>query len=275
MMVNELNNENTFYKRFNINVPIELARSKFVNRVSNLVVKGFFPELYWLYVRNINEEIATALGERIIPDGSLEYYTENEFWKTLRALEAVYSSSRITETNKYKFSKLMDSIIGLSEIDLGIEWTEGIFMPSGVKILDNSLINDNLKWLSDKKYKNVFDNFRDGLIHFEEANHNPQRLSDAVNDIYKAVESIAQAVTGKDWDLSKNRELFVKTLKLNENYSRMLHEYIEYANRLCRHGSEPNDLKLLSSVSETEAFIYLSGLFIRLAIKQIDSKPPS
>jgi len=43
-------------------------------------------------------------------------------------------------------------------------------------------------------------------------------------------------------------------------------EYIEYANDLHRHAGEKGQVKPLPSRREVEAFMYLTGLVIRLAL---------
>ena len=53
----------------------------------------------------------------------------------------------------------------------------------------------------------------------------------------------------------------------------MLDDYIDYANEF-RHGTEPGKPKIKPTHNEVEAFIYTSGLFIRLAIQQLAVQEP-
>jgi hypothetical protein len=51
-------------------------------------------------------------------------------------------------------------------------------------------------------------------------------------------------------------------------YKRMLKEYIEYANKFGRHAGPRGMPKPMPSRKEVEAFMYLTGLFIRLAVSK-------
>ncbi len=66
-------------------------------------------------------------------------------------------------------------------------------------------------------------------------------------------------------DLSANKELLIKALKVSEEYKSILTKYIEYANNV-RHAIEEGKQKPQPSNKEVESFIYLTGMFIRLAI---------
>ena len=51
----------------------------------------------------------------------------------------------------------------------------------------------------------------------------------------------------------------------------MLKEYIGYANEY-RHGLKQTKQRITPNRNEVEAFIYTTGLFIRLAIQQLAAK---
>lgn len=48
----------------------------------------------------------------------------------------------------------------------------------------------------------------------------------------------------------------------------MLAEYIDYANLIARHAGEKGQAKPMPARKEVEAFMYLTGLFIRLAFSK-------
>lgn len=84
--------------------------------------------------------------------------------------------------------------------------------------------------------------------------------------MHEALEALSKIVTGKqNKDLSANAELFIKKIKATDPYKKILKEYIDYANKF-RHAPGKGKSKPLPSESEVESFIYLTGLFIRLAI---------
>ena len=86
--------------------------------------------------------------------------------------------------------------------------------------------------------------------------------------MYEALEALAKIICGKDRDLSANRESFVSELKLADSYKRMLKEYIGYANDFARHAGPDGKQKPLPARREVEGFMYLTGLFIRLALSK-------
>ncbi len=93
-------------------------------------------------------------------------------------------------------------------------------------------------------------------------------MADTVTDMYEALEAMVKVVTGRDKDLSANRESFISKLYLSSHFKIMLKNYIEYANEY-RHAAEPCVERKLPISSEVEAFVYTTGLFIRLAIKSL------
>ena len=131
-------------------------------------------------------------------------------------------------------------------------------------------MNDPLSWLREKQYESVLGPFEKGLSHFVTAKSQPKMLSDVITDMYEALEALAKIVTGRDSkDLSANREDFVSKLGVSGAYSRILREYIAYANGY-RHAAPNNTSRELANPKEVESFVYLTGLFIRLATGNVD-----
>jgi hypothetical protein len=154
-----------------------------------------------------------------------------------------------------------------SEVDFGIRWTKGIFIKSGAKLLDDKLVNDAIDWLYEKKYSNVLKPFEKGLNHFLHSDKRPELLSDVITDMYETLEALSKIITKRPKkDLSANRELFLSKIKASNAYKKILSEYINYANEF-RHASEEGRNKPTISQHEVESFIYLTGLFIRLAMQ--------
>jgi len=260
-----------FHQRFNIEVGIDEARNRFINRVINKVEQDLESFLRYSTVGDNERAMynaATKLGIEYAANRTFHDYVRNKFYDCLIVLEAIYEVFAAEATyNAEKLSNLIQYAISLSETDLGIEWRDGVFWASGAKLLDEALVNENLKWLADKGYQDVLVPFEKGLRHFLEAMQKPERLGDTVTDVYEAVEALAKRVTGRDKDLSENAELFISKLKLSEYYKKMLKDYIEYANDY-RHAAKLGERKKPLLRNEVEAFIYTSGLFIRLVVQQ-------
>ena len=124
-----------------------------------------------------------------------------------------------------------------------------------------------MRWLCDLKYKTVYDPFVKGLSHYLEAQNRPDRLADVVTDMYEAVEALAKIVTGRSSkDLSGNAEKFISNVKASQHHKTLLKDYIACANEF-RHAEDEGRPRPPLSEPEVESFIYLTGLFIRLAIR--------
>ena len=264
-----------FHQRFNIEVPLEDAQQRFRNRVMNHL-ELLFPK-FDAHGR-VMRAVATELGIAYSGGDTPAFYVGvagrgEDFAGLLQCLEALHKA---VEPNLPGLQVIIDKIVrealSHSEIDLGIEWKAGVFWKSGAKLLDKELVNEPLQWLSDPKYKNVLAPFKKGLSHYLEASKAPERLSDAVTDMYEALEAMAKIVTQRPTrDLSANAELFVKKLGLSKHYSTSLKEYIGYANEF-RHGQEEGKERVPPAPQEVEAFIYATGMYFRLAVERMKAQ---
>lgn len=245
-----------FHERFNIEINIEEAKQRFVNRTYNLIFSGF--------VRyndsNSFKAIATKLG-KIYDSNNYHKYILGDYYNCLAAIEAVYEVSH----NKYGLNEIIKELFDMSEIDLGIKWENGVFLKTGAGLLDDKLVNDPLNWLRKNGFENVSVPFEKGLRHFLESDKRSELLYDVITDMYESLEGLAKNVTGRDKDLSTNAELFVSKINATEDYKRILKEYIGYANEY-RHGLEEGKQRPRLNPYEVESFMYLTGLFIRLAM---------
>lgn len=254
-----------FHDRFDIPVDIDAAQSRFVNRVHNWIFDSTFfslpPEERPIILRCIAYELGKECNTTIVDP---RVVIGRNFYDCLQAIEAIYLSTS-PETQEI-ISDWVVKIIEDSEIDIGIRWKEGKFLKSGAKLLDESLVNESLKWLAKKGYETAYKPFSKGIEHFLKSGKNPSLLSDVITDVYESLEALAKIVTGREAkDLSANSELFLKKVQASEPYKRILKEYISYANSF-RHADAGNQRPALSE-SEVESFIYLTGIFIRLTIQ--------
>jgi len=245
-----------FHERFAIKINREEAERRFVNRAHNLVFGDLDDDEF------TKSQIATALGEKYEELEKIEEIIQDDFHNTLKGLEMVFHFS--DDPYKSDVEKAIRMILHESEIDLGIKWENGRFIPSGAKMLDEKLVNESLRWLSDKKYESVLDPFSKGLEHFVHVGKRPELLLDVITDMYEALEALTKIVTGRDKDLSANAELFIKELGVSESYKKILKDYISYANEF-RHAQKEGRKRPKVSIAEVESFMYLTGVFIRLA----------
>ena len=256
-----------FHERFEIPVNLEEAKRRFLNRVSSLILREIFYREVYDTRQQIRQEVAYELGVEYNPERDLNAYIRNEFYLCLQALEAFYRVMP-NSSNKVGFDETVQRILLDSEVDLGIRWEDGRFIKSGAKLLDEELVNKSLHWLSDKNFHSVLAPYSKGLEHFLQATNRPELLSDVITDMYEAVEALTKLITGRDTkDISANAQLFLKEVRASESYKNILREYISYANNF-RHAVIRSDKRPNLSTSEVESFIYLTGIFIRLAIQR-------
>lgn len=246
-----------FSQRFNIEIGLDEAKRRFTNRAHNLISEII------KHMRSKDEGsateifVCTKLGERWKGLGCLSNIIGDSFDEHLRALEALYEYE---PTRTLAESSIMLALKE-AEIDLGVRWSKDCFLPSGSALLDETLVNDVL---GSRIQTSVIVPFKKGLDHFLHSNKKPALLSDVVTDMYEALEAQAKIIAGNDKDFSANAELFISKLDLSNEYKPILKAYISYANEF-RHAAKRDQIRTPISKREVESFIYMTGLFLRLA----------
>ena len=254
-----------FHERFKIPISTDGAKERFVNRVKDAIFHDFWNSLP-RDIRQKDKAVVYILG---LPQNRYEHapsWTEisSDFWLNVRAVEALYSV--LPNEHCDRLSSYIESVLDLSEIDLGIRWYQGRFIPSGSSLLDEKLVNDVLGCLQSEKYYGVRGPFVKGLEHLLHSISKPQLQPDVVTDMYEALEALAKIVTGRgDKELSSNAELFIKAVQVSELFKPILKEYIAFGNKI-RHAGKDGQPKPDLTRKEVESFVYLTGVFIRLAV---------
>jgi hypothetical protein len=198
-------------------------------------------------------------------------YPEGNFYRCLQLLEFVHDYFNQEFGSNQNFGKHIQILLALVE-GSGIEWRNGKFYPKGAKLLDKELVNDMLDWLRDKNISSVCEPFEKGLNHFLKSKVDPALLKDVITEMYESLEAMAGIVVSKPKaELSKIQEKYIKELKISSGYKNILKEYIAYSNQY-RHAAESNVKRENPKDYEVESFIYLTGVFIRLSKRSLDSK---
>lgn len=273
-----------FHVRFNIDLPIEEARRRFVNRIANRVriiasaicFDDALDRLLWEVEATLGEPHSQEIGpgkfgEPVFVERWCEMVGE-DFSRCLSALEGFYKGlPGEASTDNYdpvqSLNTAVRETLAESECDVGVSWQNGIFTKKGAELLDEKLVNESLRWLAEPKYENVLIPFQKGLSHFLQGTKEPQRFGDAVTDMYESLEAMAKIATGKPTkELSALQQEFVSKLRLPETCKAMLKEYIDYGCDF-RHALEMGQKRAWPLEHEAENFVYLTGLFLRLAIQ--------
>ena len=262
-----------FHERFGIHVDLEEARRCFVNRIKVAIVDVY---LSWDY-RNITSSVSYFLGEPFEKTEQIKLYAKENYIKTLRVTEAIYRVFKTSRPIYYghlcsEIENIVTNALYTSEVDLGIAWKDGVFIPKGAELLDKQLVRDSLDWINVPRYKTVYEPLRKSLRHFLESDKDSTRLYDAITDAYEALEALSKIVTGRDVTLDKNRELFIRKLKISHDYKEILKTYIEYAHKY-RHALSKGEARKPLIKEEVESYIYLTGVFIRLVSSGTKTSP--
>lgn len=165
-----------------------------------------------------------------------------------------------------EFDTTINFALAQSEVDLDIAWNGEVFTRKGAQLLDGKLVNDPLHWLRESKYQNALVPFEKGLKHWMEGQQDKDRYGDVVTNMYEALEALAKIGTGREKELAGNQEKFASEIQLPDQYKRMLKEYIDFGCEY-RHSPESTKPRTYPSEKDTEAFMYMTGLFIRLAVQ--------
>lgn len=272
-----------FKDRFNLPDSIKEAEDRFINRTHAFLIK-FFDDyqsqltrvVNALYKGNIYKEteeiVAYRLGKKVGTHIFNDYLTQNihNCLETLEILNPLFKTKIPANYYKYFIDFINQSVE--SEPKLNLRWVNNCFLPGGAKELDNKLVDDLLVWLSEFKYDNIRKPFASSLSYLLRGKTDYNDLISSIHDAYKAVETLSQFVLKNQKKLADNREKFISELNLSKEYAefmrRILKEYISLGDKY-RHGNvNSTDLHKLS-YAEVESFVYLTGVFIRLATSRV------
>ena len=244
------------------------AKTRFVNRANNNIFTQFVDWVHHFrgYDRiELQIAVASRLGLPYKKNQEFSVYILGEINRCLEAIEAIYDTCKDHEKTLLSFR--VKEILEMSEGELSIKWEEGRFLPVGQPFMDEQLVESSQIWLEKNGYESVLDPLNKGLRHFLLAENDPSHLPDVITDLYEALEALAKIVTGRSAkELSANKEIFWSKLNVSDSYKRILGDYIDYAN-LFRHAAKPGETRKFPSKPETESFIYLTCVFIRLTME--------
>ena len=259
-----------FYKRFEIDLPLESAHRRFVNRCKNIIWANISPP----YLRSssvldraVMQATANAIGIRYDNRAVVDHYvTEDDLLGCLQAIEAVIPILRDALPGM-DYDSIISELIAGSETDLSLAWDGTRFLLTGAQVLDEKLVAEQLEWLQAAGYSTVREAFGRGLKHLLQGREDPAQLSDAITDSCEALEAMAKVVTGNDRDLSSNRDLLVKRIGASEDHRSLLKAYLKYANNYRHAGKRSGRAPV--SLAAAEFFAYATGAFLRLCIETL------
>jgi hypothetical protein len=273
-----------FNKLFGIQPNLEEEKARFVNRINQVVFRVIDTESADAYAYSeLFERLCIVLGEnasdllrahgresRRLEDNLLSVeggkylapeiriLTRDNFTETMRILCILYA---IFKSNKVKegvllINKGVYEALSHATCDLGVQWKDGLFYPSGAEELDKALLEEPLVWLA--KYPNERKDYKRALECYLEGTH----LGNVIKNCYLSLEGVTRAILGNDKTLDNNKDALLAHINLSDGWKSILGTYIHYANDF-RHASED---RYTASKEEAEAFLYMTGLIMRLLV---------
>jgi len=246
-----------FDSLFGTTETLDEAKSSFVQRINSTV----FAPLKRGHFRNRYEDTFRAIcySWGVNADDLLSEVNHNNFGSLIvpSPRKLTLDEFVIDPSIRGQLNAIIEMALGASSVDLGVRWTDGMFYPSGAKELDEKLVSDNLQWLA--KFPDAKKFFSTSLGHFNESLENPSARKDAITNAYTAIEEITKKVLDNKNNFEKNSNSLVERLELVDEYKNIVHYYKQIAHQYSsRHaGSEITHI-------EAEAFIYLTGILLRL-----------
>lgn len=274
----------SFRERFKLSDTKRNAEERFINRAQSFltvffksydlkqsrVINRVYKENIKLYCEKILvHRLGLKMGSKIFDDFMLQ-----NFHNCLATLEELHHNllDKVPKDYCEQYNLFISNSLN-SEPLLEVRWENGFFLPRGANELDKILVDEVLTWLSNPNYTNVKSTYSSSLEYLNSGKLNSIDLKSSIREAYESLETLAKIVTGKtNSDLSANREIFIKSLKLNVDYkdflSKTLRNYITYANKY-RHGNLDSANTRIPKYDEAESFVYLTGVFIRLTIQVV------
>lgn len=258
------------YKQFGVSPNIDKEKQLFVQRINTTIFttlkQSAYPDDYEHLFRDVCYQLGLN-GNDIISHANRNNYghslfipsfrklTADDFFETLKILVVLYNAT--AKENQEKVAFAIELALAHAAIDLGIRWKDGMFYPSGAKELDEKLLDDSLEWLNE--YPEVKEQFKTALDHFGQSIQDESSRKDAITNAYTSIEKLTQILLQNGKNFEKNSNDLVNKLQLPSEYKNIIHYYKQIAHEYSsRHAG--------SSIShdEAEAFIYLTGILVRL-----------
>ncbi|MCH8010445.1 MAG: hypothetical protein IIA61_00595 [Candidatus Marinimicrobia bacterium] len=261
-----------FYQRFtNLEIDAGEAQRRFVSRMMYVL----FPS-YPGVSRNELQLASRALGKTVTNLAIFEKIVQDDFHRMLDMLGRLVTLLPHDDTGYIHLtsSSLSDQIhkeLEAADIDLGVDWRDGEFIPRGARLLDDKLVDDPLEWLKNSGLSTVYEPFTKALNHLLRARKNTRFLNDAVTDAYDSLEAMAKEVCDTDKKFDDIRELFVSKINASQKFKSIAKEMSQYAHAF-RHGASQAKPKPNPTMVEVEAFIYTVGILIRLGTETLDQR---
>lgn len=280
-----------FNKRFGKTIDPEEVKRDFVNKVDHYLIEPLDERDGWHYSdhncalfdfvaiefnRNPSDIIRAHNRNNFSSydtyKPSFKTFSQNDFEKTLLLIEVFYDyfsgSGRNNCYDGEQWIKKINIVINIAlnqPISLGISWRDGKFYPEGVEEFDEKLIEDVLKWLESKPKISVL--YKNALDHYSQSINDPVKRKDVISNAFQAVEQLTREyLASPKPSFDNNFNALVDKLTIDKEWKKIFNSYRELSKEFGRHAGAGDDF--IPNQEDTEAFLYLSGLIMRLILQK-------
>jgi hypothetical protein len=202
------------------------------------------------------------------PRPSFEKYIPADFMMMLRALEYLYADF---PAGRDALEGIIQEGLSTAPCDLQVRWEGGRFLPATVGLLDHSLVSPQLAFLRNAGLTGAAGPLEQALQALLDGRANAGRFKDVIRNAYEAVEYAAKRVTGRDRDLSANRDQLARDARLTRPNVALLREFIEYGNDY-RHADSLEGLPAVD-YDRAEEFIFHAAMLLRGVAPYVPAAP--
>jgi hypothetical protein len=208
-----------------------------------------------------------------------EYFQQSGLCSLLTQAESVFEVANavqyylwtaeevLTHGNFDYFCRQLQEAFDLSPsilIRLVRHGTKATLYPTGVRLLDEALVEDNLIWLS--RYPAVSKHFETALKLY--ASKDPSQTRNMLDSLRFALEQMLQVTLNNGRALENQKDEFLGWLKqhgvhaqIRNMYQTLLSYFMSYQNDAVKHGEDEY------TEVEVEFVLYAAGTFLRLILR--------
>ncbi len=291
-MVSSRSRMTNFYKRWDIPLDREKEFEKFKNRlltaidisVGNFILlRRFISENYALRI-GLKQPVRSVTGMKLVSQriakttaGLGESFAETDVYRGIESAldeqSLIFSLQCLFwELEEHKCPKL-DKLVQLVRqaidasplvnIKVAKRGYRVTLYPEGAKLLDEAVVNDTLRWLS---------NHPAAAKHFENAleiclKKDAAKYRNLLDELRSALEKLVRSILHNKKSLENQKEVLLQWMEkhgahvqVRNMYHALLGNFIQYQNDAVKHGDG-------WAMSEVEYMIYLTGSFMRFLLQ--------
>jgi len=260
-----------FYKRWNIQFDETSQWENFKNRVLNAYEFDISKQIE---KSNSTDEFFTIIGKHRIRNilSDIDFFEKHPIYNYfievkniqdfLLGLQALFWLKAVTAEAKKHFLNNIQDVICLTGVPLVIKQTntDVLLFPSGAKLLDIKLVDDNLDWLS--KYQRSYEAYKTALLKVGKKGEERSvvdylRLS--LELLLKDILQNKKSLENQKNELGNYLKSKNVSVELSNLFWTVLDYYSKYQNDKAKHGN-------MVPADEVEFILYLTGVLMRFLL---------